>query len=174
MEQSTLESNVIVEHGPWKVRHLNLTMARMQELWEKLATYQSLFSDLTRGDVKNFEIVLLSPDSFWLEVVDEEENLIGVMYLTNTQQLIDADVHIVFFDRKPAEKARLCQLTLEWIFRNFAYRRLSATIPSIYYAVIRLAKHIGFKEEGRKRESLLMGNKWVDEQLLGILRAEVL
>jgi RimJ/RimL family protein N-acetyltransferase len=174
METTTEENTLIAEHGPWKVRHLSLTLERLQQLWEKLSTYHSLFSDMTRGDTKNFEIILLSQDSFWMEVVDEDEELIGVMYLTNTQRLIDADVHIVFFDRKPAEKARLCQLTMEWIFRQFAYRRLTATVPSIYYAVIRLAKHIGFKEEGRKRESLLMGNKWVDEQILGILRSEVL
>lgn len=172
--QSDTDVLLIAEHGPWKVRHLTLTVERAQELWEQLSSYRTLFSDLTRGDRKNFDIVLLSEDSFWMEVVDESEKLVGVMYLTNTQQLIDADVHIVFFDRKPAEKARLCQLTMEWLFREFPYRRLSATIPQIYYAILRLARHVGFKDEGLKRDSLLIGNKWVNEVMLGILRSEVI
>ncbi len=169
-----IDETVVVEHDKWKVKHLHLSLDKLAQIWEQFNRSKSMFSDLTQGDAKLFEIVILSPDSFWLEVLDEEDKLVGLIYLTNIQWVIDAEAHLIFFDRRLAEKKILCELVMKWIFQTFPFRRLTATIPAIYFATIRLAKHIGFKEEGRKRESQLIGNKWVDEEILGILRAEVL
>lgn len=156
------------------MRELGLYPQKLRFIWEQIQLFKALFSDMTRGDFDNFKRMILSKESFWMEVVDDKDRLVGIMYLTNTQWVIDADVHIIFFDRQLSEKAPLCKLVLQWVFENFPYRRLSATIPAIYFATIRMAKKAGFKTEGIKRESQLIGNKWVNEELLGILRSEVI
>lgn len=165
---------IIAKYHKWTVSDLELTPEKLLFIWEKFNHTKALFSDLTLGDVAVFRDVLLSRDTLWFEVKDDADQLVGLMYLTNTQWVIDAEVHIVFFDRKLAEKAPLCLETIQWVFRNFPFRRLTAVIPSIYFVTIRLAKKIGFKEEGIKRESQLIGNKWVDETILGILRSEAI
>lgn len=165
---------LIAEYDHWRVRHLELTPEKIQFIRERFEATRAMYSDLTMGDPLLFDIILFNRDAFWMEVVDENDIVVGLIYLTNTQWLIDADVHIVFFDRKLSEKAPLCELVIKWLFTNFVYRRLTAVIPSIYFVTIRLAKKLGFKEEGIKRESQLIGNRWVDETMLGILRSEVI
>lgn len=171
----TLVANpIIAEYDQWVVKMLEGTPEKLQQVWSEISSHRSLFSDTTEGDVENFKALMFSPDVFWMEVLDRQGNLVGVMYLTDTQLLIDASVHLVFFDRKLSEKAGLCREVLRWLFHHFAYRRLTAYIPSIYYATVRLAKKIGFKDEGLRRDAYLIGNKWVDEVILGILRSEVI
>lgn len=165
---------LIAEYSKWRVRELQLTPEKLAYIWEQMQLHKALFSDMTRDDKINFRNIITSKDTFWMEVLDDQDNLIGLIYLMNMQWVIDAEAHIVFFDRQPAEKALLCRQVIQWLFENFPFHRLSATIPSIYFATIRLAKKIGFKDEGIKRESQLIGNKWVHEEMLGILRAEVL
>lgn len=166
--------NNIAEFDKWRVREFEGTPDKVKKVWDEMNSHKSLFTDLTVGDKKMFDILFLSQDNFWLEVVDKDNKLVGVMFLTNLQMVIDAQVHIVFFDRQLAEKVELCKQAIEWVFHHFPLRRLSANIPSIYFATIRLAKKVGFKEEGRRRDVYLIGNKWVDEDVLGILRAEVI
>lgn len=168
----SVTSDVLVSHDRWVVREMVFTADRIRWLWEEMSKYRSLFSDLTRGDVANFHALIAQTGSFWLEVC-EEEKTVGIIYLTGMEQMIDADVHLLFFDQKPAEKAELCRKVAGWLFDHFHFHRLTATIPVIYYATVRLAQKIGFKEEGRKRESQLMGHKWVDEVILGLLYKEV-
>jgi RimJ/RimL family protein N-acetyltransferase len=51
---------------------------------------------------------------------------------------------------------------------------MTATIPAIYHTTVRLLKRMGFKEEGRKRQSLLMYGNKVDEMIFGLLAVEIL
>jgi RimJ/RimL family protein N-acetyltransferase len=164
---------LIAEFGNWKVRELQFTHDKIAWLWSEMNKYRSLFSDLTRGSHVNFSNMIIQPDTLWFEVVDEQDNWVGLLYVMHMSRVIDCEVHILFFDRKPAEKVHLCKQVVQWVFEHYPLRRMTATIPHIYYRTIKLAKSIGFKEEGRKRESQLMGNKWVDEVILGILRHEV-
>lgn len=172
--QDSTDNLLIAEFDRWRVRELLLDPIKVLWIWEEMNKYRSLFSDLTKGDLKNFTVLLSQPDSLWFEVIDETSKIVGIMYLTHMHRVIDCEVHIIFFDRKPAEKVRLCRQVLSWVFERYPFRRMTATIPSIYYRTIKLAMNVGFKEEGRKRESQLMGNRWVDEVILGILRHEVI
>lgn len=170
---SETDNLLIAEFGNWRVRELQLDKDKTLWLWSEMNKYKSLFSDLTRGDIQNFINILVQRDSYWMEAVDENDRMVGLLYVTQLSRTIDCEVHLIFFDRKPAEKVFLCKQVVKWIFERFPLRRMTATIPSIYYRTIKLAHSVGFKEEGRKRESQLMGNKWVDEVILGILRSEV-
>lgn len=142
-------------------------------LWMQMQRFRTLFSDITKNDADNFYNLLILPNSYWIEILDSENYIIGVVYVTGMQQVVDADVHLMFFDRRPAEKVELCKKIAGWLFDTFHFHRLTATIPMIYYATVRLAEKIGFVHEGRKRQSQLMGSRWVDEVILGLLYSEV-
>ena len=168
------ENLLIAEFDRWRVQELIITPEKAAWIWTEMNKYQSLFSDLVKGDLRNFTAVMTEPDSLWFEVLDENEDIVGLLYVTQLGRIIDCEVHLLFFDRHPAEKVLLCKQVVLWMFEHYPLRRMTATVPSIYYRTIKLAKNVGFKEEGRKRESQLLGNKWVDDVILGILRHEVI
>jgi RimJ/RimL family protein N-acetyltransferase len=168
-------SRILVELGQWRVVELVLDAEKAMWLWQEMNKYRTLFSDLTRGDTDNFSALISLTDSYWLEVLNEQDETIGIVYWTNMANAIDPDVHIMFFDRKPVEKTELCKEIARWFFLNNPQaHRMSATLPVIYRATIRLAERIGFKFEGQRRESILIGGKLVDEKLFGLLAKEIL
>ena len=166
---------LLVEDGQWKAHEMVMTPEKTAWLWNEMKKYRTLFSDFTRGDIQNFTDLIMLKDSFWIEVLDSSERTIGIIYWTGMNRIIDADVHLMFFDRRPAEKVNLCKLVAKWFFdNNPQYNRMTATLPVIYHATIRLAGKIGFRREGKKRESQMMGTKMVDELIFGLLAKETL
>lgn len=186
---------LLVESGKWKAHEMVMTLPKVEWLWEQMKRYRTLFNDLTRGDLENFTAIITSNDSFWIEVMNEKQECVGIVYWTGLNRIIDADVHymffdwrwvtprkvteadvhLMFFDRRPAEKVELCKEIAKWFFReNPQVNRMTATLPEIYHATIRLARRIGFKHEGKKRQSQIMGGKFVDEFVLGLLAEEIL
>lgn len=151
-----------------------MTLDKIRWLWSETGRYRTLFNDLTRGDVNNFYTVMTLPDSFWLDILDDQDHLVGMIYWTDLAQMIDANAHMMFFDRKPAEKVELCKAVAKWFFSYFPQcNRMTATLPEIYHVTIRLTRKIGFIEEGRKRKSQLMGGRFIDEVILGLLASEI-
>lgn len=166
---------LLVESGEWRAHEMVLTLEKTDWLWKQMKRYRSLFNDITRGSEENFAALIALEDSFWIEVVNQQDECVGIIYWTNMSKLIDADVHLMFFDRKPAEKVELCREVARWFFTNNPQiNRMTATLPQIYYATIRLAGKIGFKCEGRKRESQMMSGKMQDEFIFGLLAKEIL
>jgi hypothetical protein len=105
--------------------------------------------------------------------VKKEEETVGLITLEGMQQVVDAEAHLVFFDRDLASKVELCRDTMRWLFETFPLKRISVSIPAIYYATIRLVSQLGFTMEGRKRQAVLIGGKWIDVKMFGILREEI-
>jgi hypothetical protein len=171
----THSDRILVQSGKWKAVELELTLEKLRWLWTRMSAYRSLFNDLTRGSVENFYAVMSLTDSFWLEIQDSEDHVIGLVYWTGMSQIIDCDVHMMFLDHRPAEKKALCLEIAKWFFTKYPqYHRMTATLPETYRATIRLAMKIGFKWEGRKRQSQLMQGARIDEVVLGLLASEVL
>lgn len=163
---------VVVDN--WAVEEMVFTQEKVQWLWQEMSKYRTLFNDYTRGDVENFGRLLLTPDSYWLEVVDIQNCIsVGVIYLMHIARIIDPEVHIIFFDRKLADKVDLCKEVARFLFNKFPMHRMTAITPKIYHSTIRLAEKVGFKREGVMRESQYMGGKYVDEIVLGLLSSEV-
>jgi hypothetical protein len=171
--QRKAEARCILEYDRWKVYELALDLEKLKWLWDEMQKYRTLFSDFTRGSPENFYEVVKLEDSLWLDI-REGDKTIGIGYWTNLANVIDPEVHLMFFDRKPAEKVALCKEVLRWFFKEFPGAvRMTATLPEIYHATIRLAKRIGFRFEGKKRRSQLMGGRYVDEVILGLLVEEL-
>lgn len=168
-----LEADSILTFDKWRVVELQLTLDKTKWLWDEMSKYRTLFSDLTRGDAANFIDVVGAQGSLWLEIL-EGDKTVGIIYWTGLQNVIDADIHLIFFDRHLVDKTELCKEIGRWFFKEFpGCVRVTATLPAIYGATIRLARRIGFRWEGTKRRSQLMGGKYVDEVIMGLLYEEL-
>lgn len=166
--QLQTEHSYILEHGKWKVYELVLTIDKLAWIWNEMNKHRSLFSDLTRGKPDILYNVLSQQDTLWLDI-REGEATVGIIYWTGMAKMVDADLHVIFFDMKLSEKVPLCQEIGKWFFQTCPeFYRMTATLPSIYGATIRLAKKIGFKQEGKKRKSQMFGGKLVDEYIFGL------
>ena len=153
----------------WELRPMSMEIRHLAELWIKLQSYPTLFSDATKGDIQNW-ITLLQQDNFlWYEAF-EKDTLVGLMYVE--LQGDDADLHIVFYDRKPAEKKELVKFFCRFVFDTQPQlARISCVVPAMYYATCRLANAIG-KWEGTRRQAVVIGGKRTDVHLYGLLRNE--
>lgn len=153
---------------------MRLTLEKAKWLWEEMSRYRTLWDDFTRGDFDSWYTGLVSRDSYWVEVWNGSD-LVGIVKWTGLNEIVDAQLHGMFFDRDLASKTEVCQRMAVWFFIQFPEcHRMTATIPCIFHSTVRLLKRMGFKEEGRKRESLLMNGNWIDQMIFGLLASEVL
>lgn len=172
-QRGTKTSRVLVHNDKYEVKELRVTQAKVVWIWEEMRKYKTLFTDFDRYDVMKFGSLIEDQWTYWLEVVDSANNIVGIIYITDLDKYVDANISIVFFDRRPAEKLALVKATIEVVFDRFpSLHRLTLSVPSIYHATIRLAKKLGFTREGTKRQSILMGSRWIDEEIYGILASE--
>lgn len=156
----------------WTVREVVLTTEKVDALWKMLQKYKTLFSDLTRGKAEDFVQTITDSNSLWFEVV-EYDVIVGVIYFNEMSKVVDCSGHMVFFDRSPSEKVDVCKEMARWMFANFPLHRITVSPPTLYHATVRLLEKIGFKREGTLRQSVLIGGKWNDQAVYGLLRSEV-
>lgn len=161
----------LVTCGQFTVHELLLTPDKAAYIWEMVNKFRTLFSDLTKGDVRNFLRFITDVDSIWFEIHDGEA-MIGILCLTNMHKIVDTDAHIIFFDIMLSNKVQLCKEIVKWVFANFPLERISVDVPSFYHRTRRLVQNIGFKLEGERRRGVLIGGNWVNVLLFGITRGE--
>lgn len=164
-------SDCVVRDSRYDVYAMTLTWPKVFTLWDKLKRFRTLFSDLTRGDFKNFVSFVTNGDTLWLEI-QERGRLVGIVVLEGMSQIVDAEAHVLFMDRELADKVPICKAIIRWLFATFPFQRLTVQIPETYFAPIRLVNSLGFKREGKKRQAVLISGKWVDVFILGLLRSE--
>lgn len=158
-----------------EARHLTLNRDKVLWLWEQCRKFRTLFSDLTKNDFENFIAFLIQTDTVWFEVVRDDE-ILGLVWLSDLSQIYDANCHMMFFDRyaEAEDKIELCGRLVQWAFMNLPIQRLTAPIPELYRGTRRIAERLGFKHEGTKRRALLMDGRWIDLRIYGITRPEVM
>ena len=162
----------IVSVDQWSVHDVMFTKEKVAAVWELLQRHTTLFSDLTRGDYNNFVKTVVSPNMLWYEIRDHDI-LVGLGWFTGLHQVVDYEVHLVFFDKQPAEKLYICKAMIQWMFHTFPIHRITSTPPVMYRATIRLLMKLGFEREGTKRESVIIGGRWNDQAIMGITRGDM-
>lgn len=173
-ERESDPSRVLIRLAPYDVYEMRFTLEKAKWLWDEMNKYRTLWNDFTRGDFDSWYALIVAKDSYWLEVW-KDDLIVGVVYWTDIAQISDVQVHAMFFDRDLAGKTEICQRIAWWFFLTFPEcHRMTATVPAIFHSTVRLIKRMGFKEEGRKRESLLMYGNRVDQMIFGLLASEVL
>lgn len=167
------KDEVLLSVGQFDVKQMTLSWPKLLLLWEQIKRFRTLFSDLTRGDLENFVRYVTSPETLWLEICRGKE-LVGVVTCENMYKIVDIDAHVLFLDRNLAEKVPVCKATVLWLFDTFPIQRVTVQIPDMYYATVRLVKNIGFRVEGKKKQSVLIGGKWIDCYVFGMTRQEAM
>ena len=162
----------IISFDEWEVKELMLTWEKVDALWEVVKQFRSIFSDITRDDKANFNRLLTSPEVYWLEAYKAGE-LKVLMYVQGLENGIDAAGHMVSLDRETQDKTRLVREIAKYLFANFPINRLTAPTARMYFATCRLLQRAGFTEEGVKRQAFLLGGRWHDIVIYGLLRSEV-
>lgn len=115
--------------------------------------------------------MVLDQGSVWFEIWDGEE-LVGLIWLMGVHSIIDAEVHMAFFDRRPREKKPVILALMKWVFANYPLHRVTANVPDYFHAHHRFIKDLGLTREGVKREAVLSAGQWHDIFTYGLLRSE--
>jgi hypothetical protein len=150
----------------------DLKVRSLDQISALLASYEGL--DVPKEATQTFWYRLAGrPDSWFMEVVDDAEHVVGIVYLANIILERDADFMVLFWDRKLGlDRRDVTRVAICKIFEKLQLPRLSAVIPASAPALVRfLVKKVGFKQEGVVRGG------WdpvgpVDAILLGLLRGE--
>lgn len=149
------------------------------ERYCKEFTKHKIFSDDVPRDLDSFLTTMLSSNSLWFEVVGQDGENYGFMYLTEfipsltEKRFISATFHAVTWDGKAAPRIEIAKEFIRRMFRTFRLHRLAAVIPLPKGGAIRMVKRMGFKEEGVIREAMRYGGQWVNHLLLSVLESEV-
>ena len=168
-----IEATELARVGKYSAKEMVLSREKVRALWDKLSQFRTLFSDLTQGDKGNFLRFITSEHSMWIEIF-KDEIPVGIACFSNMEKVIDTDVHILFYDRQLSDKTEIGKAIVAWMFSNFPLQRMTVEAARFYYATIRLAKDMGFKIEGEKRNAVLIGGRWSNSFILGITRQEVI
>lgn len=155
----------------WEVRDLDLTPPKVAELWRVIQRHKTLFSDLTAGDVGNFIRCLLAPHTMWFEI-RKRDVLVGLIWFGEMEYVVEANAHMAFFDRRPAEKREVCTKVVQWMFDTFPLQRITVMLPAPYTATNRLLVKMGFRFEGKKVGAVLLDKRWNDMLIFGMTRRE--
>ena len=163
---------VLFEEGKWQVRSMDIRPGKAEALWAVVSKFKTLFSDMSLNSYGTFVQAITDTDSVWYEIC-EGDQLAALIFLQGMSKLVDIEVHILALDRMPAEKAPVVKQLIRYVFKTYPMLHRMTTQPlTIYYAAIRLAKRVGFVEEGVKREAVLVHSKWADQAILGLLRRQ--
>lgn len=170
-------SAVVLCVGRFEVRHMSMTWPKLRLIWEQLQQFRTLFSDLTKGDLDNFLRYVGQESTLWLEIWEAKRpktapELIGLFMCENLHRIVDIDAHVLFFDRDVAGRTSVCKAIVAWLFATLPIQRITVQPSQLAYAAIRLVRNMGFKQEGKKRQALLLGGKWIDVYIFGLTRQE--
>jgi RimJ/RimL family protein N-acetyltransferase len=161
----------------YAIRAMSWTVDKVESYWDKISKFP-IFSDELEKSPMGFLQFVLNAGALWFEIVDEEQDEpIGLMYLTDVMaayngRMIEATWHAMVWDAKAGIRRPVFKAAIQALFKQFGFHRLRAEIPLHFGGVIRQAKKIGFKEEGRLREAKQYGGVWFDSLLLSILHRE--
>jgi RimJ/RimL family protein N-acetyltransferase len=161
----------MISFDRWTVSELRVDVPTISNLWRKLEQFPTLFSDETRGDIDGLISLVTAQNTIWLEIREREE-VVGVVYFVFDGEG-DADSHMVFFDRRPAEKRELLQAVVRQLFNVLPdLQRISARVPDLYFSTRRLVEKIGFRWQRVFHEDVMIGSKLIDVHLYVLTRSE--
>jgi hypothetical protein len=172
-KRSGKDRSFLIQTSSWIAQDLELTEEKVDWLWQEFSLCRTMLNDFSRNK-DTLVNALFSESMYWIEVVNVTGNIVGIISL-DVAKLVDGSLNFFFFDRQVANKVEICSLIIDHLFRAFpGLHRITVVIPDIYHATSRLLKRLRFHREGMIRESQLIGGKWVNEVIHGILASEVL
>lgn len=143
----------------------------VKNLWDKYSNYKVLFDDFIADDPVAFATWVMAKSTVVCTVTAKEP--VGVLYVTNIRPHHSGLGHFFFWDRRTSGRHAVILSALRWGMDTFDLHRIDISVPIYAYAALHRIHKLGFKIEGRKRESILYEGKWADTLQFGILRKEI-
>ena len=155
------------ERLSWEL--LVLTPERVEKLWEQVQQFPIIFDDFGKGDYKSFVAKLTDRRNAFVDIGPG----LGLACLMGIRPRLDATVHVVMFDRKLRGRESTFKEILAYAFERLALRRITAVVSSDATLAAALAQRLGFHREGTMRQAMLREGHYVDVEIYGLLREEL-
>lgn len=163
----------------YAVRPFIWTVDAIEHYSAIFARYQTLSDDIGKDQISFFKFVT-APSTLWFEVIDVKSmQNVGFIYLSDMlrsgveDRFISATFHAITWDAKAGRRLELAQKFIQHLFKTFRLHRLTAAIPLRFGGAIRIAKRLGFKEDGVLRSARRYNGEWFGVLVLSIIENEV-
>lgn len=169
MDWSTILTDLKLLEMPEGCRLCTLSEWKLDALWEKVKDLDKLYSDDIRYDFNWFRERMLNAKTLGIETEG------GMMILTNINENLYAEAHVIFWDRKLSPHLETIKKCIVWSFLEFNLQRLETITPEYTRTLNRfIESKLGFKHEGRMRKRMLYKGQFCDVHIHSLLREEVI
>jgi RimJ/RimL family protein N-acetyltransferase len=160
----------------YEVRPMMWSLAKVDAYWNNLDKFD-IFSDDIPHTRDGFERFVLSSSAIWFEFFDDDQ-VCGLMYVADLvpslieKRFISATWHATVWDAKVGPRMPIAREAIRAVFKILRLHRLEVIIPLKAGGAIRVAKKIGFLQEGRLRAFYQYHGEWWDCLILSILETD--
>ena len=158
------------------VRPAPISLESLRHYYEKLKKFDVVFNDHVQNTPEGFASIFISWDedgnitpNGLLWTVDD----VGILYITNLRPGYSAQAHFSFWDRRIRGREELIRKMIAYCFDRYEFHRIETRVALYATGIMGAVERIGFKKEGRARESVRFNGDWFDVNLYSILEGEV-
>jgi len=134
--------------------------------------YPQVFDDVIPRTFEAFKETMLAPNNQFYEILEGEET-IGLAAATQVRPTLDANMHVVMFDRRLRGRESVLLEALRDFGIRAKLRRMTVALPEDNRTAIKLVGRLGFKLEGVMRKAHLRDGIYRDYHIYGILAEEL-
>lgn len=162
----------------YRIRPMSWDLDSIERVWNRWKAFEILSDDLP-ATIDGFAYFVTSGGALWFEVLDDQDNQVGLVYLTDlvpsfvTNRYISAQFHATMWDAKAGPRITLARAFLLKAVKVFGFHRFQCEIPLRFGGAIRVMKNIGFQQEGMLRSARRYRGQWYNVLILGLLDSEV-
>lgn len=162
----------------YKIRPMAWDLESIERVWGRWKDFEILSDDIP-ATVDGFTYYVTAGGSIWFEVVDDQDQQVGLVYLNDlvpsltSGRYISCQFHATMWDAKAGPRVELARAFLIRIIQVFGFHRIQCEIPLRFGGAIRVMKRIGFKEEGVLRSARRYRGQWYNVLILGLIENEV-
>jgi hypothetical protein len=153
-------------------RPLVLVKGKLEALWNRMSMYPQIFDDVIPRTFEAFKETMLAPTNQFYEIVEGDET-IGLAAATQVRPTLDANMHVVMFDRRLRGREPVLLGALRDFGIRAKLRRMTVALPEDNRTAIKLVERLGFKLEGVMRKAHLRDGIYRDYHIFGILAEEL-
>jgi len=149
-------------------------LERFGLLWGNMAQHKHIFGDIHDTNIQDFIAMYSDPRSLWLEVIEEDETLAGVMYMTDIIPMFDGQGHFAFFGKNTHKYESVIRAGMLNVMQQIPLHRITVSVPVFHYGLKRIIERLGFQLEGTRRETNREKDRWVDSLMFGMVITDLI
>src|SRR4029077_15853247 len=158
---------------PVAFRPLVLSKGKLEYLWAQMRQYPQVFDDVIPRTFEAFKDGMMAPTNQFYEFLQGEDT-IGLAAATQVRVRLDANMHLVLFDRRLRGREDVIKAAMLDFARRAQLRRMTVSLPEDNKTAIKLVQRLGYKLEGVMRKAHLRDGIYRDYHIYGILGEELM